>query len=117
VNIQKIRPTQDNVLVRFQLDDHVGVLIVDPGRTRSAKEAVQAEVVAAGPGHYHERARRHDEDGTIPDGSSVFVPMNPDLVPGARVLVEGHYCGDRLWSNEHVEYRMVRETNILGCIE
>jgi len=118
VNIQKIRPTQDNVLVRFDLDDYTGgVLIVDPLRERSAKESVQAVVIAAGPGHYHDKWLRHDEDGTKPDGSRTFIPMSPHIQPGARVLIEGKYCGDRVWSDEHEEYRLVRETNILGCIE
>jgi len=132
IDPERIRPAADNVLVR--LDIHMAAVeertpggIIKPDmreweyalkgddpRVRKAPDPNQGQwaiVIAAGPGHYHDKFLSLEE-GMSTDGSHVFVPMDPDIQPGARVLVEDERCGDRIWSTEYHEYRMVRERNL-----
>jgi hypothetical protein len=132
IDPDRIRALADNVLVR--LDIHLpkeerrtagGIVIPHMEeweytlggedkravKTPNANAGQWATVVAAGPGHYRDKWLGLEE-GTAPDGSPIFVPMDPDIQPGARVLVEDARCGDRLFSTEYHEYRMVRERNL-----
>jgi co-chaperonin GroES (HSP10) len=124
--IPRIKPRNDNVLV--QMDMHAnaqspeeqtagGILIPKIAeRGHNNRECVPATVVAAGPGHYHEKWQ-NAEAGMSPDGRSTFVAMNPDIRPGVRVLVDSPNAGDRMYDDEHLEYRMIREHNITAILE
>jgi co-chaperonin GroES (HSP10) len=102
--IEATRPYADNVLVRFEKEPEqtAGGIFVPQNVEKRITEAVLATVIAAGPGH---------------DNGRFFRAMDPDIKPGARVLVETKTDGDRLYSDEMVEYRMVREHNIIGVCE
>jgi co-chaperonin GroES (HSP10) len=102
-DIEATRPYADNVLVLFNRARMTagGILIPDTVEKR-VTEAIEATVIAAGPGH---------------DNGRAFFPMDPDIRPGARVLVESKQDGDRLYSDEMLEYRMVRAHNIIGVLD
>lgn len=116
IDIIRIRPYSDNVLVRLDQHAHAreeaktagGIII-----PRTAEpENVTATVISAGPGAYddsivHTEKSEH-RSGKRSVGSSRFCPMDPAIVPGARVLLAHDWCGERVWSDEGYEYRMVR---------
>ena len=121
IDVRRIRPTRDNVLVQLAIharQDHevsAGGVVMVEGAPK-ATQAVRATVIAAGPGHYHEKWLDH-ERGMSPDGRGRFVPMNPAIKPGARVMVESAKHGDRIWGDDTHEYRMVLESNIIAVGE
>ena len=117
MNIAKIRPYADNVLVR--LDMHAsrteetvtaGGIIVP--KLAEKEPNVIATVVARGPGAYDDVIRHDTPDehhsGKRAPASRTFCPMDPDIKPGARVALNSHHVGDRIWSDDREEYRMVR---------
>jgi len=128
IDPERIRPAADNVLVRLDIHDARKTEEVRPsgiviprathynGERPPNNEGQWAIVIAAGPGHYHDKFLSLEE-GMSTDGTHIFVPMDPDIQPGARVLVEDERCGDRIWSTEYHEYRMVRERNLVLIAE
>lgn len=119
--IQRIRPRNDNVLVCMQIHANAqaeegrtkgGIFVPKVAEAGKTNESVPATVVAAGPGHYHEHF--YDiERGASQDTTRVFIPMNPDIKPGAKVWIEKLNTGDRIHGDDLMEYRMVREHNIV----
>ena len=124
IDPRSVRPRNDNVLVRLELHERrredkmtPGGIFIPRNRDRRATESAEATVIAAGPGHYHDRWLGHDKGGSHHDGTHVFVPMDPGIQPGAAVLVDDDRCGDRLYSDEFEEFRMVREHNLIAILE
>lgn len=124
MDVTSIRPRADNVIVRLTAHQEarvekttkVGIIIpqmsvseVDP--TKSA----EATVVACGPGYHPDKWIDH-EQGTAPVGVVGFIPMDPEIVPGARVILERGDCGDRVYDDERSEYRCVRAHNIIAVL-
>lgn len=95
----QIRPLADRVVVRLMSAEQTlksGIIIPD-----TAKEKPQeGEVVAVGPG-------RFDEDG------EKRIPL--DLKKGDRVLFEN--WGGKDYKAEGIEYKILREDEIIGVIE
>jgi len=125
MDIERIRPLQDNVLVCFHIheDPHEERLspggIVLPATTREVynEDAFLATVVAAGPGYYPDKFLGH-ELGTAPVGVTRFIPMDPAIVPGARVILDKiALAANRIYGDDRVEYRMVRAQAIAAVIE
>ena len=138
IDIERIAPKSDNILVRLDIHERRteerrtegGIVIPDMEeweytlagedkravKTPGANVAQQATVIAAGPGHWHDKWLGL-EQGTSPDGRNIFVPMNPDLCHGTRVLLEDARIGDRLYATDYSEYRMVREHNVIAVLE
>ena len=123
MDISKLLPKSDNVLVAF--DSHSpkaetltpGGIILPGTRDVVANDgACYATVVAAGPGHYLDKWVDH-EVGTAPAGGGKFIPMNPALKPGARVILDSQNTGDRIWGDDHRELRMVKEHNCIAILE
>lgn len=114
-----IRAYGNNVVVLFDCfdpkhPDHPsnrktpgGLFIPQTVENATPVETVNATVFAAGPGHTNEHGR--------------WVPMNPDIVPGARVLIEGKKHAAILvgqpYFQDGLEYRIVRDYDIGGVIE
>jgi chaperonin GroES len=124
VDPERIRPLQDNLLVRLDMhanaqseERKIGSIIVpktaDDGANAIHGEAVPAVIVAAGPGRWTD-SFRDQEKGTVPYGDGYWLPMNPLLKPGARVLVDSPDQGDKVFSRDKAaQYRLVREENIV----
>lgn len=115
---RRIRGYSDNILV--QLDEHrdaredrstAGGIIIP--RTADASDA-WATVIACGPGAFDEPID-HAKDKQVT--SRKYVPMDPAVVPGARVALVSKHQGDRVYDDERNEYRMVRQGDILGVEE
>lgn len=128
-----IRMRNDNVLVRLRQrrDDYRGVLVLpDDMRGRDPDDAGRAVVVAAGPGYHRTRRlfpHRPERDDTRPNGTpqptdespevtTVWVPMDPSLVPGAEVVLESHLSGNALFVGG-AEHRIVRACEIAAVLE
>jgi co-chaperonin GroES (HSP10) len=121
MNIQKIAPRNDNILVRLvhhaEPEQRTSGGIIMPGtRTHRLTEACEAKVIAVGPGRHLDPWVSH-EQGTTDIGSPVFVQVNPDICPGRFVLLERPDIGERIYSDEREEYRMVLERNIVAVID
>ncbi len=114
-----IRPHADNVLVLFDHHDPKhpshpsnrktagGPYVPESVAAAEPVETVTATVIAAGPG--------------VHDAYGRFIPTDPGLVPGARVIIEGKVtaatlCGQPVYL-EGVEHRMVRSHDIGGVFE
>ena len=124
VDPERIRPSQDNVLVRLDMhanaqseERKIGSIFVpknaDDGANAIHGEAVPAVIVAAGPGRWTD-SYRDQEKGTVPYGDGFWLPMNPALKPGTRVLVDSPDQGDKVFARDQAaQYRLVREENIV----
>lgn len=127
MNISKIKPTSDNILLQFDaaIDPHIdrqtpgGLFIPRTALDPKVGTAVEAIVVALGPGRYADSWLDH-ERGTSEVGSSKFIPMSmllPDVRPGSRVLCNAQaLAADRVYSDERLEYRMCRASVIEAVI-
>lgn len=113
-----IRPHAENVLVLFDHHDPSspahpsnrrtagGLVVPESVAAAEPVETVTATVVAAGPGHF--------------DAYGRWIPMDPGLRPGARVIIEGTTAAIHSGQAVHVdgvEHRMVREKDIGAVIE
>src|SRR5690348_3995843 len=99
----ELKPYADNVLVLF---DHLrdkrverrtaGGLFIPATSQPGIHDAVMATVVAAGPGWYDEKIIHNEgmPGVKMPAPSQKFCPMDPAIVPGARVLVDHAISGD-----------------------
>jgi len=124
-DLSKFRGKADNVLVRFDMHAARQRDELTPGgiwkpRNRNAqsrREATPAVVYAAGPGHYWDRWLGHDKGGSAPVGVSTFVPMSEHIKPGAKVLIDDPTTGERVYSDEFEEFRVVKAHNILAVVE
>lgn len=97
---ERIRPTQDNVLIRILPQVEYGpARILLPSSSQREWPTWQAEVVAVGPGAYYPSE----------DGGERFVAT--DLHPGDRVLVKR----DPGW--EVGSLRMLKEGGVLAVLE
>lgn len=114
-----IAPHAENVLVLF--DHHNpshpshpsnrktagGLFVPESVAAADPVEVVMATVIAAGPGHYDAKER--------------FIPMDPGIVPGARVVIEGKRAAAILSGQPYfidgIEHRIVREHDIGGVLE
>lgn len=124
-DIEHIRPRNDNVLVQFDVhaphEEQVtpgGIIIPETAADAELDQGgILATVVAAGPGVYADAWVDH-ETGTAPVGSRVFVPVDPEIQPGVRVVLARAALGaDRVWSDEVREFRMVKAHVIEGVVE
>lgn len=91
--------------------------IILPGTDKPGDmEPVVATVIAAGPGWYDEQIIHNEgQPGwKQPKASRRF--NRSELRGGDRVLVDHAISGDS-WVVENVEYRIVRESNVLGVLE
>lgn len=124
MNIEKIQPKQDNVLVRLRIhamateDEKTegGIFLPKARNEPGMTEAVEATVIAVGPGHYADKWLGHEE-GTAPDGSKKFIPVDSAICKGARVLIRGSKLGDRVYSDERAEYRMILAHAVEAVLE
>lgn len=128
VDPERIRPTADNVLVRLDMhanaqaeERKIGSIIVpksaDDGANAQHGEAVPAVIVAVGPGRWTDTFR-DQEKGTVPHGDGFWLPMNPALKPGTRVLVDSPDQGDKVFARDKAaQYRLVREENIVMLMD
>lgn len=119
---------QDNVLIRLDMhanaqseERKIGSIIVpktaDDGANAQHGEAVPAVIVAVGPGRWTDTFR-DQEKGTVPHGDGFWLPMNPALKPGTRVLVDSPDQGDKVFSKDQAaQYRLVREENIVMLMD
>lgn len=113
----EIRAVQDNVILRFlpPPTKAPGGLLFIPDTTRP-EPTTRAEVVAVGPGYYRD------------SGHGRFIPTT--VRPGEIVLVERRAGQDYAldinvprtnketgWADEHGNFRVVREDEILAVIE
>lgn len=120
MNITRIRPRNDNVLIRMAASERKTEELLPSGlfaprqRNENLNDSVEATVIAAGPGHYHDRWISQ-ELGSSQDGTALFIPIDPRLVAGARVVALSSLVGDVLYSDERDEYRMVR-SEVLCCL-
>jgi hypothetical protein len=137
IDPERISPTADNVLVRLDIHAEKGERRLASGlyapdmkaweytlagddkravKTPDANEGQLATVIAAGPGHWHDKWVSIEE-GTSQDGRNWFVPMDAGIAPGARVILEDSRVGDRIYDTAHAEYRMVRARNVVAVLE
>lgn len=125
IDISAIRPKQDNILVLMDIHDAPQEELETPGGIlipRSAQMdaksmgAVYATVYAAGPGHHADRWGGQ-ELGIDPYDDGPWIPMNPELTKGTRVILDSAKTGQRIWSDERREFRMVREMNCIAIVE
>jgi co-chaperonin GroES (HSP10) len=123
IDVSKLRPKADNVLVRMDMHANrtveevtAGGIILPKSREVASNEGAIATVVAAGPGYHPDKWLGH-EKGTAPVGVVGFIPMDPDIKPGARVVLISPHTGDRVYDDEREEYRMVRAENIMAVVE
>ena len=126
MKIESIAPKQDNVLVQFR--QHAqrreeleqtpgGIFIPKAAEAPSHNAAIEAVVIAVGPGYYSDKFVDH-EQGTAPLGSPHFIKLDAGLKPGAKVLLEARAAAaDRVWSDTWEEYRMVRADCICAVVE
>ena len=126
MDMSKLTPKQDNILVQFvhhasrheaeQLTPG-GIIIPKVAEAPSDNSAIEAVIIAAGPGRYLDKWVDH-EQGTSDVGSKVFIPTGADLKPGAHVLLESSASAcDRVWGEDRLEYRMVKEHNCIALVE
>ena len=116
---RRFRCVADQVLVRL---DSLGPTqtaagVWTPGRTRRVVEAAWATVLAGGPGHYPP-VRLHPSRPTEPvDLSPVahsgFEPVDPAIVPGARVLLESAQATDYA-DPACLDIRVTRAANVIA---
>jgi len=125
LDINRIKPRRDCILVLMDIHDPNDEEQVTPGgilipRMHStdakAQGAIYATIIAAGPGAWQDVWGGH-ELGTTPFASGPWVPMNPDLKPGVRVMLDHTNTGNRIYSDERVEYRMVLEYNCVAIVD
>lgn len=131
MNILKYRAIKDNILIRMQhhaeaRTDRVIASVLGPdgkqvdliaGRFQNVDvtDTVFARVIAAGPGAYQDVIKH---DGIAPIvGSSLFVPMDPDIRAGALVVVDQANAGERVYDDSGEEYRVIRHENVIGICE
>lgn len=126
MDINKIRCLADNVLV--QLDAHLvheteqlspgGILIpLMASSNIESQDAILATVIACGKGHYNDRFIDH-EVGTEDWRHGPWIPLDPAIVPGAKVILEKRALGgDRVYGEGHAEYRMIRSDCIAAVVE
>lgn len=121
MQISKLRVLQDNVLLRFQhtADAHSdklspgGIFIPRTALAPDAGSAIEATVIAAGPGYYADRWLGQELGTAIP-GSPTFIPLDAAIKPGARVLCNAQaLAADKVYDDGRSEYRIVRAS----CIE
>lgn len=125
VDPERISPLQDNVLVVLDMHANAqaeerrlesGLYIpktADNGASAIHGETVPATIVAVGPGRWTD-TYRDQEKGSVPYGDGFWLPMNPLLKPGARVMVDSPDQGDKVFARDKAaQYRLVREENIV----
>lgn len=125
MDINKIRCSADNLLV--QMAHHAnrteeektpgGIFIPRTAQTPKHNEAIEAVIVAVGPGRWNTRWIDH-ERGESDVGGTVFIPVDPSLKPGVRVLLSAAgAAGDRVYSDDYSEYRMVKAHCVEAVLE
>lgn len=120
MNIAKVKPKQDNVLLMFKhtaeaTEDKLvnGLYIPRTALAPDAGSAIEATVIAAGPGYYADRWLGQELGTAIP-GSPTFIPLDAAIKPGARVLCNAQaLAADKVYDDGRSEYRIVRAS----CIE
>ena len=124
-----IRPTADNVVLRLLPVEKTTASGIWVPNANKRGEARRAEVIAVGPGHYEQRRKRLGDQVYTVDGP--FVPTS--VKPGDIVLVDPqagqdytldlsiprHNKGQNFdqIADERGEFRIVRESEILGVVE
>lgn len=125
MDISKIIPYADNVLVRLEvhcagerLSPTGRVIIPETAASNiESQDAIFATVVAAGPGHFDDKFLDH-ERGTEDHRHGPWIPLDPAIVPGAKVILEKRALGaDRVYGEGHSEYRMCRADCIAAIVE
>lgn len=126
MKIENIVPKADNVLVQFR--QHAqrreeleqtpgGIYIPKAAEVPAHNAAIEAVVIAVGPGRFADEWLNH-ERGTTDAGSSVFLATDAAIVPGAKVLLNASAAAaDRVYDDEWNEYRMVKSHNIEAIVE
>lgn len=112
-----LRPTSDNVLVELETDETTTAAgLVLPSRGRRVTEGTWARVLRAGPGHYPavrlDPKRAADPVDVSARAHTAFIPVHPDIKPGARVLLESAAATDYVDPSNH-RLRVTREANII----
>jgi hypothetical protein len=129
LDINRVRPRRDCILVLMDIHDpddeeemsdgkHGAPILIPRMHSTDAKAqgAIYATIVAVGPGAWHDVWGGH-ELGTTPFASGPWVPMNPELKPGVRVMLDHTNTGNRVYGDDRTEYRMVVEYNCVAIVE
>lgn len=125
MDISSIKPTADNVLIQLAIhtDYHTdrlspgGNIILPRMRNIESEDAILATVVAAGPGHYDDKYCG-PERGTEDHKHGPWIPLDSAIVPGCTVILErAALAGDRIYSDERQELRMIKAHCIAAVIE
>lgn len=125
MEITDIKPRNDNVLVCFQIHEGKtqerttpgGIIIPLMSNTdATSRGGVYATVISAGPGRFNDKWHGH-EKGLSFVGSKVWVPMDPAIRPGAKVLLDSEHTGQRVVGDDYTEYRLVVQDNIIAVVE
>lgn len=126
MDISRLKMRNDNVLVCFshhekarETEDRTegGIFIPRSAGAPKDNEAILATVLAVGPGHYADPFVNH-EVGTDPYKTGRFIPVEECIKPGAKVLLEGAArAGDRIYSDDRMEYRCVKAHCICAIVE
>lgn len=120
MDTSRIRPRQDNLLCRFDWLSQpesvsAGGIIMPNIDKPDDSVPVEATIVAAGPGHYNDTWINHEKgENVASDG--FFIPVDPDLKPGARVLVNSQFAGNRAQDDNHEELRVIKEDNCIAIL-
>ena len=117
------RMLQDNALVcmdwlrdRRKERTTPGGIVLPASDKPDNMEPVVATVIACGPGWYDERIIHNEGLPGWKEPKTSTRYIRSSLKAGDRVLVDHAISGDP-WPIENVEYRIVRESNVLGVVE
>lgn len=125
MEIDKIRPRNDQVLVVMQIHENKteerttpGGIIIPLMSNQDAKSrgGVFATVIAHGPGRFNDKWEGH-ERGLSFIGSTKWIPMDKAIKPGAVVLLDSEQTGQRVVGDSYQEYRMILADNIIAVCE
>lgn len=124
MDISSIRCLADNVLVQLSIhtDHHTdrlspGGIVLPRMRNIESEDAIIATVIAAGPGHYDDRYLG-PERGTEDHRHGPWIPLDSAIAPGCTVILErAALAGDRIYSDERQELRMIKAHCIAAVIE
>lgn len=117
------RMLMDNVLVlpdwlrdRRRETVSAGGIVLPASSVPGDMDPVEATVIAAGPGWYDERIIHNEGQPGWKQAKASRKFIHSELRGGDRVLVDHAISGD-IWPIENVEYRIIREGNVLGVLE